>query len=61
MPTCEFFEQFEKAGPAALLPPGVYTLQVLIDSLFFFLVLNLDFVEKMELGYVKCLICEFGS
>ncbi|XP_060961293.1 general transcription and DNA repair factor IIH helicase subunit XPD isoform X2 [Cannabis sativa] len=27
VPTCDFFEQFDKAGPAAVLPPGVYTLQ----------------------------------
>jgi DNA excision repair protein ERCC-2 len=28
IPSCEFFEQYERAGSAALLPPGVYTLQV---------------------------------
>ena len=28
MPTCEFFEQYERAGSSAVLPPGVYTLQV---------------------------------
>lgn len=28
IPTCEFFESYEKAGSAAVLPPGVYTLQV---------------------------------
>ncbi|KAF3436310.1 hypothetical protein FNV43_RR23402 [Rhamnella rubrinervis] len=27
VPTCEFFEQYEKAGSGAVLPPGVYTLQ----------------------------------
>lgn len=27
MPTCEFFEQYERAGSSAVLPPGVYTLQ----------------------------------
>ncbi|KAL1319520.1 hypothetical protein HN51_071787 [Arachis hypogaea] len=27
VPTCEFFEQYERAGSAAVLPPGVYTLQ----------------------------------
>lgn len=28
LPTCEFFEEYEKAGSNAVLPPGVYTLQV---------------------------------
>ncbi|KAK8614635.1 hypothetical protein V6N13_068432 [Hibiscus sabdariffa] len=28
VPTCEFFENYEKAASAAVLPPGVYTLQV---------------------------------
>ena len=28
VPSCEFFEQYERAGSAAVLPPGVYTLQV---------------------------------
>ena len=28
VPTCEFFEQYERAGSSAVLPPGVYTLQV---------------------------------
>ncbi|KAK9945319.1 hypothetical protein M0R45_010840 [Rubus argutus] len=27
VPTCEFFEQFERAGEGTFLPPGVYTLQ----------------------------------
>lgn len=27
--TCEFFEEYERAGSGAVLPPGVYTLQVL--------------------------------
>lgn len=27
VPTCEFFEKYERAGSNALLPPGVYTLQ----------------------------------
>ncbi|GMN48780.1 hypothetical protein TIFTF001_017943 [Ficus carica] len=27
VPTCEFLETYEKAGSAAVLPPGVYTLQ----------------------------------
>ncbi|KAL5173594.1 General transcription and DNA repair factor IIH helicase subunit XPD [Glycine soja] len=27
VPTCEFFEQYERAGSSAVLPPGVYTLQ----------------------------------
>ncbi|KAJ9543229.1 hypothetical protein OSB04_022936 [Centaurea solstitialis] len=27
VPTCEFFERYEKAGADAVLPPGVYTLQ----------------------------------
>ncbi|KAK4273124.1 hypothetical protein QN277_021585 [Acacia crassicarpa] len=27
IPTCEFFEQYERAGSSAVLPPGVYTLQ----------------------------------
>ncbi|XP_068658392.1 general transcription and DNA repair factor IIH helicase subunit XPD [Aristolochia californica] len=27
IPTCDFFEKYDKAGPAAMLPPGVYTLQ----------------------------------
>lgn len=27
MPTCEFFEDYERAGSGAVLPPGVYTLQ----------------------------------
>ncbi|KAB1203219.1 DNA repair helicase UVH6 [Morella rubra] len=27
VPTCEFFEDYEKAGSSAVLPPGVYTLQ----------------------------------
>ncbi|RDY13787.1 DNA repair helicase XPD, partial [Mucuna pruriens] len=27
-PKCEFFEQYERAGSSAVLPPGVYTLQV---------------------------------
>ncbi|PON67088.1 hypothetical protein PanWU01x14_104850 [Parasponia andersonii] len=27
IPSCEFFEQFKRAGPDAVLPPGVYTLQ----------------------------------
>eukprot|EP00268_Persea_americana_P022616 TRINITY_DN2249_c0_g1_i4.p1 TRINITY_DN2249_c0_g1~~TRINITY_DN2249_c0_g1_i4.p1 ORF type:complete len:278 (+),score=49.12 TRINITY_DN2249_c0_g1_i4:1339-2172(+) len=27
IPTCPFFENYEKAGSEALLPPGVYTLQ----------------------------------
>lgn len=30
VPTCEFFEQYERAGSGAFLPPGVYTLQVLM-------------------------------
>ncbi|KAK8635928.1 hypothetical protein V6N13_004640 [Hibiscus sabdariffa] len=29
VPTCEFFENYEKAASAAVLPPGVYTLQEL--------------------------------
>lgn len=28
IPTCEFFENYEKAASDAVLPPGVYTLQV---------------------------------
>lgn len=28
VPTCEFFEDYERAGSSAILPPGVYTLQV---------------------------------
>lgn len=28
VPACEFFEEYEKAGSNAVLPPGVYTLQV---------------------------------
>ena len=28
VPSCEFFEQYERAGSSAVLPPGVYTLQV---------------------------------
>lgn len=28
VPTCEFFEDYERAGSGAVLPPGVYTLQV---------------------------------
>ncbi|WJX38217.1 DNA helicase [Trifolium repens] len=28
IPSCEFFEQYDRAGSAAVLPPGVYTLQV---------------------------------
>lgn len=32
--TCEFFENYEKAASAAVLPPGVYTLQVKITSFF---------------------------
>ncbi|KAK9001910.1 hypothetical protein V6N11_024605 [Hibiscus sabdariffa] len=31
VPTCEFFENYEKAASAAVLPPGVYTLQYLLD------------------------------
>lgn len=31
VPSCEFFEQYEKAGSSAVLPPGVYTLQVLVN------------------------------
>ncbi|RXH84209.1 hypothetical protein DVH24_027108 [Malus domestica] len=27
VPTCEFYEEYEKAGSGAVLPPGVYTLQ----------------------------------
>ncbi|TKY46007.1 DNA repair helicase UVH6 [Spatholobus suberectus] len=27
VPMCEFFEQYERAGSSAVLPPGVYTLQ----------------------------------
>ncbi|KAI3423222.1 General transcription and DNA repair factor IIH helicase subunit XPD [Psidium guajava] len=27
VPTCEFFEEYERAGSGAVLPPGVYTLQ----------------------------------
>ncbi|KAK7270944.1 hypothetical protein RJT34_26480 [Clitoria ternatea] len=27
VPACEFFEQYERAGSSAVLPPGVYTLQ----------------------------------
>ncbi|XP_010038101.2 general transcription and DNA repair factor IIH helicase subunit XPD [Eucalyptus grandis] len=27
VPTCEFFEDYERAGSGAVLPPGVYTLQ----------------------------------
>ncbi|KAI4374304.1 hypothetical protein MLD38_012314 [Melastoma candidum] len=27
VPTCEFFEDYERAGSSAILPPGVYTLQ----------------------------------
>ncbi|KAL5122918.1 General transcription and DNA repair factor IIH helicase subunit XPD [Glycine soja] len=27
VPSCEFFEQYERAGSSAVLPPGVYTLQ----------------------------------
>ncbi|KAM5563758.1 general transcription and DNA repair factor IIH helicase subunit XPD [Rosa sericea] len=27
VPSCEFFEQFERAGEGTVLPPGVYTLQ----------------------------------
>ncbi|KAG2697138.1 hypothetical protein I3760_07G091400 [Carya illinoinensis] len=27
VPTCEFFEEYERAGSSAVLPPGVYTLQ----------------------------------
>lgn len=33
IPTCEFFEQYERAGSAAVLPPGVYTLQVIATVL----------------------------
>ncbi|KAL0459545.1 UNVERIFIED_CONTAM: General transcription and DNA repair factor IIH helicase subunit XPD, partial [Sesamum latifolium] len=35
IPTCEFFENYEKAASDAVLPPGVYTLQVvcLLNSL----------------------------
>lgn len=42
VPTCEFLETYEKAGSAAVLPPGVYTLQVRcsmkcnFDFFFFF-------------------------
>ncbi|GER24815.1 RAD3-like DNA-binding helicase protein [Striga asiatica] len=32
IPTCEFFEDYEKAGSDAVLPPGVYTLQLLYSS-----------------------------
>lgn len=32
VPSCEFFEQYERAGDAAVLPPGVYTLQVILNS-----------------------------
>lgn len=28
IPTCDFFERYERAGSDAVLPPGVYTLQV---------------------------------
>ncbi|KOM25585.1 hypothetical protein LR48_Vigan123s000500 [Vigna angularis] len=28
MSSCEFFEQYERAGSSAVLPPGIYTLQV---------------------------------
>lgn len=34
VPTCQFFENYEKAASAAVLPPGVYTLQVV--RVFFF-------------------------
>lgn len=33
VPTCEFFENYERAASAAVLPPGVYTLQVLNSGL----------------------------
>lgn len=35
VPTCSFFENYEKAGSEAVLPPGVYTLQVLCFFFFF--------------------------
>ena len=38
VPACEFFEEYEKAGSNAVLPPGVYTLQVEMNwDLFFWL------------------------
>ena len=32
LPTCPFFENYEKAASEAVLPPGVYTLQVLFQN-----------------------------
>lgn len=74
VPTCEFYESFEKAGSDAVLPPGVYTLQVvrvflwillcLVVSLGFFLLrwfalLVQVFEERLNLLY--SLRSKFGS
>lgn len=36
VPTCQFLENYERAASAAVLPPGVYTLQVFKFFVFFF-------------------------
>lgn len=46
VPTCEFYEEYEKAGSGAVLPPGVYTLQVLVNWVFENLV-SLNWVLKI--------------
>ena len=41
VPTCSFFENYERAGSDAVLPPGVYTLQVNFTIFDFLFAINL--------------------
>jgi DNA excision repair protein ERCC-2 len=50
IPSCEFFEQYDRVGSAAVLPPGVYTLQV-----FGILVLLVGFIA----GFYRLLMLCF--
>lgn len=50
IPSCEFFENYEKAASDAVLPPGVYTLQVWL--LYFFFSVNVIF----SIGLTFCLL-----
>lgn len=56
--TCSFFDNYEKAASDAILPPGVYTLQVLPRLL---LLLHFFFITLMKFSYfldfLNFLIC----
>ncbi|KAE9460587.1 hypothetical protein C3L33_07499, partial [Rhododendron williamsianum] len=57
VPTCEFFEGFEKAGSDGVLPPGVYTLQVIGMFVDFdgFVVFGYEFGDSVAL------VCIIGA